>query len=166
MLLIYYAGHGVIGVRQHEFYLGLTSTDVHRPQYSALPFGWVRDELLDSRAATKVSSLDCCFSGRAIDEFGRFMADQETLVLGQVSVTGTYTITSTSANTAALAPPGGHHTAFSGELLALLRDGLPASPDELDLHLLYQHLRRRLTERGWLIPRQLGTDNAHARTGP
>nr|WP_084143502.1 ATP-dependent Clp protease proteolytic subunit [Amycolatopsis taiwanensis] len=158
VLLVYYAGHGVIGARQHELYLGLTTTDLDRPQYSALPFAWVRDELLDSRASTKVLILDCCFSGRAIDDF---MADHESLVLGQVDVSGTYTLTSTSANTPALAPPGARYTAFSGELLALLRDGITAGPAELDLHLLYQQLRHRMAAKGWPIPKQRGTDNVH-----
>jgi uncharacterized caspase-like protein len=131
VLLFYYSGHGVIGTRKHELYLGIATTDLDRPRYSALPFTWVRDELLDSRASTKVLVLDCCFSGRAINDF---MADRGSLVLGQIDVKGTYTLTSTSANTAALAPVGARYTAFTGELLSLLRDGIPAGPAELDLH--------------------------------
>lgn len=158
VLLIYYSGHGVIGAREHELYLGLSTTDLDRPRYSALPFAWVRDELLDSRASTKVLILDCCFSGRAINDF---MADHDSLVLGQVDVSGTYTLTSTSANTAALAPVGARHTAFTGELLGLLRDGIPAGPVELDLHSIYGQLRHRMNVKGWPIPKQRGTDNVH-----
>lgn len=158
VLLVYYAGHGVIGARRHELFLGVTGTELDRPHYSALPFGWVRDELEDSRAATRVLILDCCFSGLAIDDF---MADQESLVLGQVEVSGTYTLTSTSATSTALAPLGARHTAFSGALLALLRTGVPGGPAELDLRLLYQHLHRRMAAKGWPTPKQRGTDNAH-----
>jgi Caspase domain len=53
VLLVYYAGHGVIGSRQHELYFGLATTDLDRPQYSALSWAWMRDELLESRATTK-----------------------------------------------------------------------------------------------------------------
>lgn len=158
VLLIYYAGHGIIGARQNELYFGLAMTGVDRPQYSALPIDWVRDELLNSRAATKILILDCCFSGRAIDDF---LADGETLILGQVGVSGTYTLTASPANTPALALPGARYTAFSGELLALLRDGVPAGPAELNLHLLYRHLLDRMTEKGWPTPKQRGTDNVH-----
>jgi ATP-dependent Clp protease protease subunit len=139
-------------------YLGIATTDLDRPRYSALPFTWVRDELLDSRASTKVLVLDCCFSGRAINDF---MADRGSLVLGQIDVKGTYTLTSTSANTAALAPVGARYTAFTGELLSLLRDGIPAGPAELDLHSIYRQLRHRMEVKGWPIPKQLGTDNVH-----
>jgi len=158
VLLVYYAGHGILGARQHELYLGLSTTDLDRPQYSALPITWVREELLNSKAATKVLILDCCFSGRAVDDF---LADEESLILGQVGVSGTYTLTSSPANTPALAPLGARHTAFSGELLALLRDGVPDGPAELDLHLLYRQLLRRMTEKGWPTPKQRGTDNVH-----
>ena len=163
VLLIYYAGHGVIGAQQHELYLGVATTDLEWPKFSALPFVWVRDALFDSRAKAKVLILDCCFSGRAIDDF---MADKESLVLGQISVSGTYTLTATSANTPALAPSeasysGTRYTAFSGELLALLRDGVPGGPAELDLHLLYRQLQTRMSEKRWPKPRQCGTDNVH-----
>jgi elongation factor Tu len=156
VLLVYYTGHGLVGTRRQELFLGLAATDPARPQYSALPFAWIRDELLDSIAATKVLILDCCFSGLAVDGF---LADQDALVQGQVSVRGTYTLAATPANMAALAPPGARYTAFSGELLALLRDGVPAGPRELDLHLIYQRLARRMREEGWPTPKQYGTDN-------
>lgn len=158
VLLVYYAGHGVVGARRHELHLGMTSTELDQPAYSALPFAWVRDELVDSKAATKVLILDCCFSGLAIDDF---MTDLGSLVLGQVGVSGTYILTSTSATTASLAPAGARHTAFSGELLALLRDGVPDGPAELDLRFLYRQLRQRMTDKGWPTPRQRGTDDVH-----
>lgn len=156
VLLIYYTGHGLVGTRRQELFLGLSATDPARPQYSALPFSWLRDELLDSVAATKVLILDCCFSGLAVEGF---LADQDALVQGQVSVRGTYTLAATPANMAALAPPGAEHTAFSGELLNLLRDGLPTGPPELDLHVIYQRLAQRMREEGWPTPKQYGTDN-------
>lgn len=158
VLLVYYAGHGVLGMRHHELYLGLMTTNPDRPQYSALPFKWVRDELLDSPARTKVLILDCCFSGRAIDDF---MADRESLVMGQLGVSGTYTLTSSPANEPSLAPPDARYTAFTGELLALLRDGVPSGPAELDLQVLFQQLVHRMTEQGWPVPKQCGTDNVH-----
>ncbi|GLZ39893.1 hypothetical protein Acsp05_35170 [Actinokineospora sp. NBRC 105648] len=158
VLLIYFAGHGVLGTRQHELFLALAGTDLTRPRYSALPFEWVRDELLESTAATRILILDCCYSGRAIEDA---MADHEGTVMGQVSVRGTYTMTSSSSNVPSLAPVGARHTAFSGELLALLREGVPAGPEELDLHLLYRHLSLRMRERGLPAPKQRGTDNVH-----
>ncbi|OLR91953.1 caspase, EACC1-associated type [Actinokineospora bangkokensis] len=156
VLLIYYSGHGLIGTRRQELFLGLSATDPARPQYSALPFAWIRDELLDSVATTKVLILDCCFSGLAVDGF---LADQDALMQGQFGVRGTYTLAATPANMVALAPPGAEHTAFSGELLALLREGVPEGPPELNLEFIYQRLARRMREEGWPTPKQYGTDN-------
>ncbi|WP_084216300.1 caspase, EACC1-associated type [Pseudonocardia spinosispora] len=157
-LLVYYSGHGVLGSPEHNLNLGLTTTDIDRPEYSSLPFHWVRNELLRSRAKTKVLILECCFSGRAIDDV---MGDPESLVLGQTSVNGTYTLTATSANTAALAPSGGRYTAFSGELIELLSDGVSDGPAQLDLNFIYKRLNSRMTAKGWPTPKQQGTNNVH-----
>jgi ATP-dependent Clp endopeptidase proteolytic subunit ClpP len=158
VLFIYYAGHGILGARRHELYLGLPETDVDGLHYSALSMDWMRDVLLNSRAATKVLVLDCCFSGRGLDDV---LADEESVVLSQVGVSGTYTLTSGPDNKPSLAPVGADHTAFSGELLALLRDGVPGGPAELDLLLVYRQLLSRMAEQGWPTPRQRGTDNVH-----
>lgn len=158
VLLVYYAGHGVLGLRQHELFFALSDTDIDKPQYTALALQWVRDEIRDSPAKTKILILDCCFSGRAIDDF---MADEESLIMGAVSVSGTYTLASSSSNAASLAPAGARHTAFTGELLELLHRGVPDGPDELDLHLIYRQLHQRMTAKGWPVPRQRGTDNVH-----
>src|SRR6185503_12103667 len=40
VLLIYYTGHGLVGTRRQDLFLGLSATEPARPQYSALPFAW------------------------------------------------------------------------------------------------------------------------------
>jgi GUN4-like/Caspase domain len=157
-LLVYFAGHGSIGLR-NELYLDLMDTDPDPEalQFSAMPFAALNDLFQDSRAANRILILDCCFSGRAIKD----MAGSATEPI--LDVTGTYTLTSTSANARALAPAGERYTAFTGELLKLLRDGLPGEPELLTMDRLYTWLRHNLSKRSLPTPKQRGVDSTAVR---
>jgi Caspase domain len=151
-LLVYFAGHGRTGPR-NELYLGLADTDPDELRVSALPFDLVREVLGESPATNRVLILDCCFSGRAIPDMG----GSEDAILGQVGIEGTYTLTATPANAVALAPVGAAYTVFTGELLALLRAGLPEGPELLTFATIYRRLLYNLTRRGLPRPGQRGT---------
>ncbi|GAB2700910.1 caspase family protein [Kitasatospora kifunensis] len=155
LLLFYYSGHGLLGPRRHELYLSLAGTRPDRLAFTALPFDAMRDACLASRATNRVVILDSCFSGRAIGE--TLAADA---VLGQLDVTGTYTLASAPANRTALALPGERHTAFTERLLHLLRTGTPTAGPLLSLGDIYRHLRARLRSEGLPEPQQRGTETA------
>jgi hypothetical protein len=157
LLFFYYSGHGLLGTRSHELYLSLSGTRPDQVAFTALPFTAVRDACLDSRAASRVVILDSCFSGRAI---GDILAGAEEEVMGQVAVSGTYTLTSAPANRTALILPGERHTAFTERLLRLLRDGSPQAGDMLSLGDIYRSLNARLRAEGLPVPQQRGTETA------
>ncbi len=151
-LLVYFAGHGRTGPR-NELYLGMTDTDPDELPVSALPFDFIREVFGDSPAANRVLILDCCFSGRAIQD----MSGPDEAILGQIGIDGTYTLTSAPANAVALAPIGAHYTAFTGELITLLRTGLPNGPELLTFATVYRQLLHTMTILGLPLPRQRGT---------
>jgi hypothetical protein len=151
-LLVYFAGHGRISLR-NELYLGLVDTDPDELRVSALPFELIREVLGESPAANRVLILDCCFSGLAIPD----MSGPDDAILGQVGIEGTYTLTATPATAVALAPTGATYTAFTGELLTLLRTGIPDGPELLTFATLYRHLLHTLTTRSLPRPAQRGT---------
>ncbi|EPH46914.1 caspase family protein [Streptomyces aurantiacus] len=151
-LIVYFAGHGQTGLR-NELYLGLTDTDPDELRVSALEFDLIRDVLIDCPAVNRVVILDCCFSGRAIQD----MSGEEEAILGQVAVEGTYVLASTPVNSVALAPVGASHTAFTGELIQLLRTGVPGGPELLTYGEIYRRLLHATTLRGLPSPRQRGT---------
>ncbi|MEU9239389.1 caspase family protein [Streptomyces sp. NPDC048385] len=152
MLLIYYAGHGLVDDRG-RLYLATNSTRADAPKYSALGVDLLREDLGGSGAAARVLVLDCCFSGRAIE----VMTGEEGLVDGQLSIAGTYTMTSTSANAPSYALGGEQYTAFTGALLAALD-----SPRPLTLNEVYLSVAAELQSRGLPRPRQRATDTAGA----
>ncbi|MGY1896354.1 caspase, EACC1-associated type [Nocardia gipuzkoensis] len=112
VLLVYYAGHGLLD-RRGRLHLSLTGSDRDHPEWSSIPFATVRDELTAARARARILILDCCFSGRAFEA----MSAPDTVVDGQIDISGTYIIASSPRNETSVAPEGQRHTAFTGALL-------------------------------------------------
>lgn len=152
MLLVYYAGHGLVDDRG-RLYLATGATNADSPKYSALSVDLLREDLGGSSAAARVLILDCCFSGRAIE----VMAGSEGLIDGQLSIAGTYTMTSTTANAPSYVLAGDRHSAFTAALLDALDSEQPLSLDEI-----YRSVAAALTSRGLPRPRQRATDTAAA----
>jgi protein-disulfide isomerase-like protein with CxxC motif len=154
LLLIYFAGHGLIG-RQGELYLCLSGTHPDRLRTTALPYEAIREACLDSPAANRVVILDCCYAGRAI---GEVLADGATALLGQVSIDGTYTLAAAGRSVLAVALAGEPHTAFTGRLITLLRTGAPDAGELLSLDEIYRHVHSRMVAAGLPKPVQRNTD--------
>lgn len=148
-LIVYFAGHGMIHPRTGELLLALVTSSPGK-SYSAVEYNKVRDILADARALRRVAILDCCYSGRAMDGG---MADPDALADG-LSETGTFVLASTPPNRQALAPPGERYTAFTGELIELLRAGVPGGQEFLDLNEIYRHTRRQLDLRRLPLPQK------------
>ncbi len=156
-LLFYFAGHGLIDQRdEQELYLALGPADLERPKRDSVPYKWIREEFLDATdARRKVVILDCCYSGRAL---GQWMGAESAAPDG-LDIFGTCTLTATARTKKALAPPGQRYTAFTGELVAALEEGIPQGPELLDLDTLFRHLDLRLRARGWPRPKRGSLDD-------
>ncbi|WP_078630202.1 caspase family protein [Streptomyces roseochromogenus] len=152
-LLVYFAGHGLLDGRG-ELFLGLPGS-VQGRSHTGVPYQALREVLMDSRAQRHVIILDCCMSGRALGT----MSGQD-LLADQAEVDGSYLLAASPENGLALAPPGETHTAFTGELLRLVHEGIPVPVRELDLDVIYQHLRRELAARGRPIPQRRARNTA------
>ncbi|MEV0600248.1 caspase family protein [Streptomyces sp. NPDC050315] len=151
LLLVYYSGHGLLD-DDGMLYLALPHTDRSRLTYTALSLAHIKRDLADARARARVLILDCCFSGRAIEA----MATPTDLVLGQLPVTGTYTLTSTTETTPSYAPCNSRNSAFTGALLTAL-----TAPEPLALDEIYQHVDTTLSEAGLPGPRRRVTGHAN-----
>ncbi|OXY99569.1 caspase, EACC1-associated type [Streptomyces diastatochromogenes] len=155
-LLVYYVGHGLIGPGD-ELYLAATATDRLTPglaAHQALSFSALREALTLCRAASVIVVLDCCFSGRARLGAGTPQPAAFSLPSGH----GMYLMG--SAEQLALAPDDAEHTALTGELISLLRDGDPRAPRLLTLDDVYDHLFRALRSRGGPLPRRQAGDRS------
>ncbi|WP_158939139.1 caspase family protein [Streptomyces sp. NRRL S-87] len=144
-LLLYFSGHGLIDSESGELSLALPDS---RPdaEYTRLQYNWIRRMLLRSGAQRKVVVLDCCYSGRAMNSMG----DVDTVPLADIE--GTVLLTSSSPNRVALAPAGEPYTAFTGELIDILRHGIPDGPPVLDIDSVYHELYRRAVAKARPLP--------------
>ncbi|MFE9610279.1 caspase domain-containing protein [Streptomyces sp. NPDC006012] len=150
-LLVYYAGHGLTDPHTDELYLALTHSDPER-EYTSLRYEYLRRAVLDlgARARRTVVILDCCYSGRAL--LGRMSASAH--IADQAAVEGTCLLTASAETRPALSPPGETYTAFTGELIGVLRDGIAQGPDPVDMDTLYRQVHRRLAARSRPLPQQ------------
>jgi Caspase domain len=157
LLLVYYAGHGVLDRKGH-LYLSLPDTTRKSEHFTALDIDKLREVVIESSAANRVLVLDCCFSGRAHEAMGT--EDPAALATGQVEIAGTYTLTSTSANVPAHAPSGEKYTAFTGALLKTLNAGIQNGPELLTLDEIYRNILRELRAQNAPLPERRGVNNA------
>ncbi|MFJ7153970.1 caspase family protein [Streptomyces sp. NPDC101118] len=143
-LLVYYSGHGLIDPDGGGLWLALPGSRTGEAD-TVLPYDWVRRALLRSRAERTIVVLDCCYGGRAL---GMMSATESTTALANGAVVeGTYLIASAGESVQALAPPGERNTAFTGELLTLLSEGVPDGPPFIRLDELAGHVTTALRAR-------------------
>ena len=153
LLVVYYAGHGILA--NGALRLGLTSTTAATAAWTGLEAALVRLEVSRALACTKVLIVDSCFSGRLAA-----MADPGSLVDTQLSVSGAVTLASSPGDTVSFSPVGESLTAFTGELVRVLRGGFQGRGRMLTMDDVYDAVRAGLRRRGFPEPRMLHSDRA------
>jgi len=160
VLLLYYVGHGVLTVRG-ELCLTVTSTQPDRPEISGLPWDTVADVLRSGPAHTRLSILDCCFAGQAIETPA---GDRVPGLADITHIEGGYTLAATTRDRAAHVPHLEQQdtacTSFTAELRDLIVSGIPGSAAWLTFSDIYPVLRERLLAEGLPVPSQRGADAA------
>jgi Caspase domain len=152
-LLVDWAGHGGPGPGG-EFQLSVTAAADGLPA-GALPVGRVRDAMLRSPAAHRILILDCCFSGDTVPVTGVTWA-----LLGQAATEGADVLVSAPPSPVYFSRPRETCTAFTGALIAIMRNGIPGGPELLTLGALHGQLLYTLASRGLPRPQQSGTGTA------
>ena len=157
-LLVYYAGHGLTD-RAGDLQLTISESDADNA-YSQLPYQWVRDPIRESPARRRIVILDCCYSGRAANNP---MGDDAPYA-AQAEVEGSFILTATPENRAALAPSNQKYTAFTHELVAVLSEGLMGADALLSLNEIFNHVKTKLRANSLPPPQASDRNNLGAQT--
>ncbi|WP_051467410.1 caspase, EACC1-associated type [Actinomadura oligospora] len=143
VLLVYVAGHGI---RDHQgnLLLALPSTerDPATHGYGTVAYEQLRLTVKRARARYRVVILDCCYSGAAINTMGASDASDQT------PIEGTYVLASAPATRTAMAPEGEEFTAFTSELITVIREGIPNGDEYLTLDAIFNRVYGELHAKG------------------
>ena len=149
VFIFYFVGHGTVTEDEDEqLCLMLPDTTDDSPDLTGLEYRMVSRALGRSNARTKMLILDCCYADSAIGHMAG--AGAPTLE----SAPGTYTLTATNPLQQRARWSGRDDrtpTAFTGELLTLIRAGKDDGAEWLSLNDFYPSLRQRLI--GLALPR-------------
>ncbi|WP_405578386.1 hypothetical protein [Streptomyces sp. NBC_01092] len=159
-LLLYLVGHGMLST-SGELCLVMPRTQPEYPKYTGLVWRNLAEVLLLSPAKARITIMDCCFAGQAIEALGT--GDAQVLA-DLTQVNGSYTLTATTRNRTAHVVPLGEQTtkptSFTEHLCDVVRSGIPGRSPHLTLNDIYPVLRTRLQAKGLPLPNQRGTDTA------
>ncbi|HEY1180146.1 MAG TPA: caspase family protein, partial [Phytomonospora sp.] len=123
-ILVYFAGHGVRGP-DGELKLAFQDSVVTATE-TMLPFRYLQEAMAGSRAGTRAMILDCSYAGAADPQRGI-----------------THLLAAAGAVIQARAGSGGAHTAFTGELISALAQGVRGGPELLHLDQVGREVTRR-----------------------
>jgi hypothetical protein len=154
--LLYFVGHGKLSA-QGELCLAMVDTTLENADFTGLRYGWIREILLDSPASVKISILDCCAAGRAIQTLSGSADD----LAQYVETEGVYTLAATEGSGPAHVSAGEDRdkvaTSFTREFVSLLSSGIENGPEWITLSTIFPHLRDRLAKRGLPRPSQISS---------
>jgi putative AlgH/UPF0301 family transcriptional regulator len=157
LLLIYYAGHGLID--DHDLVLGLPLTDPQFPGSRGLGYHMIRSATRLSRTSSRIVVLDCCYAGRAGREV-LSAGDAARMIVDRAETEDAFLLLAVGPNAAARSPSDRPHTAFTGALLTILRQGTGSNSHVLTIKAVADDVRRHLRESGEQLPQIRMTNDA------
>lgn len=154
-LLVYFAGHGLYDKKDGLLLALPEATGKDRSQ--TVPWQQLADVIRNADSHRRIVWLDCCYAGLAVPD----KKDPPEL-LEVAEVEGTYLLAATQKYEEAKCPDGEGCTAFTGELVSALRDGIAPGPPAqafLSLNSLHQQVRSALRKRHLPEPNRHDPDN-------
>jgi tetratricopeptide (TPR) repeat protein len=145
-LVVYFAGHGHFD--GSGLVLPIATSTSENLVFRRIPFAAVREIVAKRKARHAAIILDCCWSGAAIT-----LSDGPAMVDRAADDRSAYLLTSSARDSLSLVLPGEKHTVFTGELLDVLRNGLPSSPMALPLSDVTEAVVERLVRQDMPVPR-------------
>lgn len=154
-LLVYFAGHGLYDKKDGLLLALPEATGKDRSQ--TVPWQQLAEVIRNADSHRRIVWLDCCYAGLALPD----KKDPPEL-LEVAEVEGTYLLAAAQKYEEAKSPDGEGCTAFTGELVSALRDGIapgPPTQEFLSLNSLHQQVRSALRKKHLPEPNRHDPDN-------
>ena len=136
-LILYYAGHGVLDDDGNHF-LTLTNSTVEDIAIDGLEINYLNKAFASKKNLNLVLILDSCFSENAFESF---------------SARNYLVIASSAKNRTSKYPVDADYSAFTNELINILKEGVDTENENLTWKDVYTQLKSNLVEKGLPIPR-------------
>jgi hypothetical protein len=148
-LLVYFAGHGLYDKKDGLLLALPEATGKDRSQ--TVPWQQLAEVIRNAHSHRRIVWLDCCYAGLALPDKEAAPDKKDPPELLEVSqVEGTYLLAATQKYEEAKSPDREGCTAFTGDLVNALRDGIalgPPAQEFLSLNSLYQQVRNALRKK-------------------
>ncbi|MEV0297351.1 P-loop NTPase fold protein [Nocardia sp. NPDC050710] len=158
VLLIYFAGHGLVDERG-GLYLGLPRTDPAHMRWTSLPYQEIRETLLRSRAVFRIIILDCSYSARAFSRDSISDSGPARVAVTATAALGSVVLASSAPNEHSYYSSGSPYTAFTGELLRTLSQGIPGGSEILTVDAIYANVAASMRALGHQSPLRMQTSS-------
>ena len=142
-LLVYYAGHGLYD-KVDKLLLALPEA-TGNDKSETIPWNELAELIRHANSSRRIVWLDCCYAGLALPD-----KEIPPDLLGVAEVEGTYMLVAAQKHEEASAPDGDKCTAFTGELLSVLRNGIapgPPAKEFVNLNEIHQEARDALMKK-------------------
>ncbi|MEJ2596008.1 MAG: caspase family protein [bacterium] len=136
-LIIYYAGHGVLD-DDGSHYLTLTNSTVKNIAINGLDINYLNKAFANKKNLNLILILDSCFSESAFESF---------------KARNYLVIASSAKNRTSKYPVDADYSAFTQELITILKDGIDNKSEYLTWKDVYTGLKNNLKEKGFPQPR-------------
>lgn len=161
-LLVYFAGHGLYD-KKDGLLLALPEA-TGKDRSNTVPWQQLAEVIRNADSHRRIVWLDCCYAGLALPDKEATPQDKKDPpeLLEVAEVEGTYLLAAAQKHEEAKSPDGEGCTAFTGELVNALRDGIaPGPPTEefLSLNSLHQQVRSVLRKKHFPEPNRHDPDN-------
>lgn len=160
-LLVYFAGHGLYD-KKDGLLLALPEA-TGKDRSHTVPWQQLAEVIRNADSHRRIVWLDCCYAGLALPDKEATPDKKDPPELLEVAeVEGTYLLAAARKYEEAKSPDGEGCTAFTGELVNALRDGIapgPPTQEFLSLNSLHQQVRSALRKKHLPEPNRHDPDN-------
>lgn len=144
LIIIYYAGHGIFEEEENEFYLSTSKSKLSQIHIESISINDLNKSI--HKQVSKIALiLDCCYSERAFD----FLANRRNYFL----------LASSPKVKTSKYPIGSKFSAFTKELVRILKLGIPGKDEWLSFNDIYKHIKETLDKEKYPEPKKIDRNN-------